>query len=154
MATCAHNPLCLTKCSTIWTMAILRRIALTSYLDTVPFVYGIKHAQEWRAELLLSSPARSAELIEEGAAQACQHDIKSAAFAYAPIDDDCEDEKGDLVAEICNYGEKGIQNGIADTFKEIEKLHKCTSIIDRIKLIVAQKYPYGNKIPPEGFPGG
>ena len=49
-------------------MAILRRIALTSYLDTVPFVYGIKHAPECRAELLLSSPARSVELIEQGAA--------------------------------------------------------------------------------------
>ncbi len=49
-------------------MALLRRIALTSYLDTVPFVYGIEHAQEWRAELLLSSPARSVELIEQGAA--------------------------------------------------------------------------------------
>ena len=47
-------------------MAILRRIALTSYLDTVPFTYGIKHAPEWRAELLLSSPARSVELIEQG----------------------------------------------------------------------------------------
>lgn len=49
-------------------MALLRRIALTSYLDTVPFVYGIKHAQECRAELLLSSPARCVELISEGAA--------------------------------------------------------------------------------------
>lgn len=48
-------------------MALLRRIALTSYLDTMPFEYGIKHAPECRAELLLSSPARSAELISEGA---------------------------------------------------------------------------------------
>ena len=49
-------------------MAILRRIALTSYLDTVPFEYGIKHAPECRAELLLSSPAHSVELIERGEA--------------------------------------------------------------------------------------
>lgn len=49
-------------------MALLRRIALTSYLDTVPFAYGIKHAPECRAELLLSSPTRCVELISEGAA--------------------------------------------------------------------------------------
>ena len=67
MATCDLNPISLTKGSTIWTMAVQRRIAITSYLDMVPFLYGIKNAPECRAELLLSSPARCAELIAEGA---------------------------------------------------------------------------------------
>ncbi len=38
-------------------MAIPVKIAAVSYLNTVPFVYGIKHAEDLRAELLLAPPA-------------------------------------------------------------------------------------------------
>lgn len=39
-------------------MAVVKtKIAAVSYLNTVPFIYGIKHADELRAELLLSPPA-------------------------------------------------------------------------------------------------
>ncbi len=35
-------------------MATVTRIAAVSYLDTIPFLYGVAHAAELRAELLLS----------------------------------------------------------------------------------------------------
>lgn len=38
-------------------MAIRRKIAAVSYLNTVPFVYGIKHAGFLHADLLLAPPA-------------------------------------------------------------------------------------------------
>jgi len=38
----------------LWTMATVTRIAAVSYLDTIPFLYGIAHAADLRAELLLS----------------------------------------------------------------------------------------------------
>lgn len=38
-------------------MALIPRIAAVSYLNTVPFIYGIRHAADLRAELLLTSPA-------------------------------------------------------------------------------------------------
>ncbi len=42
----------------LWMMAIVARIAAVSYLDTIPFLYGITHEGNFRADLLLSpSPA-------------------------------------------------------------------------------------------------
>ncbi len=38
----------------LWMMVIVPRIAAVSYLDTTPFLYGIKHEGNLRAELLLS----------------------------------------------------------------------------------------------------
>ncbi len=42
-------------------MAIVPRIAAVSYLNTIPFIYGIEHAGNLRAELLLSPPADCAK---------------------------------------------------------------------------------------------
>ena len=45
------------------------RIAAVSYLNTVPFIYGIRHAgNDLRAELLLSPPAGCVEAIAAGRA--------------------------------------------------------------------------------------
>ena len=47
----------------------LVRVAAVSYLNTVPFIYGIRHAgNDLRAELLLSPPAGCAEAIATGKA--------------------------------------------------------------------------------------
>lgn len=47
-------------------MVIPVKIAAVSYLNTVPFVYGIKHADNLCAELLLSPPASCAEAFRKG----------------------------------------------------------------------------------------
>jgi len=47
-------------------MALIPRIAAVSCLDTVPFIYGIRHADELHAELQLASPARCIEKFTAG----------------------------------------------------------------------------------------
>ena len=42
------------------------RIAAVSYLNTVPFIYGIEHAEDLRATLLLSPPSGCAEAFNAG----------------------------------------------------------------------------------------
>ena len=44
------------------------RIAAVSYLNTIPFIYGIEHANNLRAELLLTPPALCAENFAAGKA--------------------------------------------------------------------------------------
>lgn len=44
------------------------RIAAVSYLNTVPFIYGIEHAESLRATLLLSPPSGCAEAFNAGQA--------------------------------------------------------------------------------------
>lgn len=44
------------------------RIAAVSYLNTVPFIYGIEHADDLRATLLLSPPSGCAEAFNAGRA--------------------------------------------------------------------------------------
>ena len=42
-------------------MAIIPKITAVSYLNTIPFVYGLKHADNLRADLLLAPPADCAK---------------------------------------------------------------------------------------------
>lgn len=49
-------------------MAIIPTITAVSYLNTIPFVYGLKHADNLRAELLLAPPAECAKNYIEGKA--------------------------------------------------------------------------------------
>lgn len=44
------------------------RIAAVSYLNTIPFIYGIEHAGKLQADLLLSPPAGCAEAFARGEA--------------------------------------------------------------------------------------
>ncbi len=46
-----------TKNSTIWMMVSVPSIAAVSYLNTIPFIYGIRHEGNFRADLLLSPPS-------------------------------------------------------------------------------------------------
>ena len=49
-------------------MAIIPTITAVSYLNTIPFVYGLKHADNLRANLLLAPPADCARNYIEGKA--------------------------------------------------------------------------------------
>ena len=46
----------------------LGRVAAVSYLNTVPFIYGIEHAHSLRADLLLSPPSANVEAFVNGLA--------------------------------------------------------------------------------------
>ena len=49
-------------------MVMVPRIATVSYLNTIPFVYGIQHEGSLRAELLLSPPSECAANFISGKA--------------------------------------------------------------------------------------
>lgn len=50
-------------------MAVVKtKLAAVSYLNTVPFIYGIKHADRLNAELLLAPPAQCARNFMDGKA--------------------------------------------------------------------------------------
>lgn len=55
-------------CYTLWMMVIVTRIAAVSYLNTIPFIYGIEHEGNLRAELLLTPPSECAKNFIEGKA--------------------------------------------------------------------------------------
>lgn len=48
-----------TNIYTLWMMVIVPRIAVVSCLSTTPFIYGIQHEGNLRAELLLSTPSET-----------------------------------------------------------------------------------------------
>ena len=51
----------------LWMMLLVPRIAAVTYLNTIPFIYGIEHADNpLRAELLLTPPATCAQNFLEG----------------------------------------------------------------------------------------
>lgn len=49
-------------------MAVIPKITTVSYLNTIPFVYGLRHAESLRADLLLAPPADCARNYIEGKA--------------------------------------------------------------------------------------
>ena len=49
-------------------MVMVPRIAAVSYLNTIPFIYGIEHEGNLRAELLLAPPSGCADRFASGAA--------------------------------------------------------------------------------------
>ena len=49
-------------------MVIYPKIAAISYLNTIPFIYGIRHEGNFRADLSLSTPADCVKSFIEGEA--------------------------------------------------------------------------------------
>ncbi len=49
-----------------WTMAIIPKIAAVSYLNTIPFIYGIEHEGNLTAELMLSTPNECTQNYKSG----------------------------------------------------------------------------------------
>ncbi len=72
-------------------MALVTRIAAVSYLNTIPFIYGIEHEDNLRAELLLAPPADCARNFIEGNA-----DIALLPSAVVPSLKDAE-----IVTDYC-----------------------------------------------------
>ena len=72
-------------------MALIPRIAAVSYLNTIPFIYGIRHAGELHAELLLTPPAFCAKNFADGFA-----DIALLPSAVVP-----ELRGADLITDYC-----------------------------------------------------
>ena len=59
--------LCVDKSVILWTaMGINAKIAAISYLNTIPFLYGIRHEGSLCAELLLAPPSENVRHFIEG----------------------------------------------------------------------------------------
>ncbi len=67
------------------------RIAAVSYLNTIPLLYGIEHAEHLHAQLLLSSPDRCAEAFKAGEAD----------LALLPVSALPEIQNADIVTSYC-----------------------------------------------------
>lgn len=81
-------------------MAVVRaKIAAVSYLNTVPFIYGINHAENLRAELLLCPPADCARAFREG-----KVDVALVPVAAAP-----EFEDAKIISSYCIGSEKSVR---------------------------------------------
>ncbi len=59
--------LCVTYSYDLW-MMFRGKIAAVSYLNTIPFIYGIEYARKLRTTLLLHPPSHCAELFKRGEA--------------------------------------------------------------------------------------
>ena len=82
-------------------MALIPRIAAVSYLNTIPFIYGIRHAGNLRAELLLTPPALCASNFIDGNAT---DDTKSAwNIDRLTSDMRCSKVMGDQLAQLIKY---------------------------------------------------
>lgn len=81
-------------------MAVVKtKIAAVSYLNTVPFIYGISHADKLRAELLLTPPASCAEAYLTNKA-----DIALVPVGALPYLEDAE-----IVTSFCIGAEKDVR---------------------------------------------
>src|SRR5699024_4949318 len=89
-----------TNHGTVWTMAVVKtKIAAVSYLNTVPFIYGIRHADKLRAELLLAPPAACAGNFLDKKA-----DIALVPAGALPLLEDAE-----IVTNYCIGAEKSVR---------------------------------------------
>lgn len=81
-------------------MAVVKtRIAAVSYLNTVPFIYGIRHADKLRAELLLAPPAE------------CARDFidKKADIALVPAGALSRMDDAEVISDYCIGAEKSVR---------------------------------------------
>ena len=81
-------------------MAVVKTsIAAVSYLNTVPFIYGIRHADKLQAELLLAPPSACARNFIDRKA-----DIALVPAGALPLMDDAE-----IVTNYCIGAEKSVR---------------------------------------------
>ena len=80
-----------TNTNGIWTMVIYPKIAAISYLNTIPFIYGIKQTLPAEVSLLLTPPAQTIENFKNGNA-----DIALVSSAEVPALRDA-----DIVSDYC-----------------------------------------------------
>lgn len=95
-------------------MAVVRvKIAAVSYLNTVPFVYGINHAETLRAELLLSPPADCAKAFKEGLVD----------VALVPVATVHQFEDAKIISSYCIGAEKSVRTVTVMSDTSIDKVH-------------------------------
>jgi len=95
-------------------MTLVRRIAAVSYLNTVPFIYGIRHAgNDLRADLLLTPPAQCAENISNGKA-----DIALIPVAGIP---DIPNIK--LITDYCISANDNVRTVVLMSVSPLEEIH-------------------------------
>ena len=104
----------LTKGKHVWMMALIPRIAAVSYLNTIPFIYGIRHAGNLRAELLLTPPALCASNFIDGNA-----DIALLPSAVVPRLKDAE-----LVTDFCIGAEGEVRTVVVVSNTPIEEVRR------------------------------
>ena len=104
----------LTKGKHVWMMALIPRIAAVSYLNTIPFIYGIRHAGNLRAELLLTPPALCASNFIDG-----NPDIALLPSAVVPRLKDAE-----LVTDFCIGAEGEVRTVVVVSNTPIEEVRR------------------------------
>ena len=95
-------------------MAMETRIAAVSYLNTVPFIHGIKHEGSLRAELLLTPPAGCARNYIEGLA-----DIALMPAAVVP-----SLTSTDIVTDYCLGAERSVRTFEVVSLTPIDKVRR------------------------------
>ena len=95
-------------------MVIVPRIAAVSYLNTIPFIYGIEHEGNLRAELLLSPPSLCAKNFAEHKA-----DIALVPAAAVPSLADAQ-----VVTEYCIGAAGPVRTVVLLSNEPIEKAHR------------------------------
>lgn len=95
-------------------MATTPRIAAVSYLNTIPFIYGIEHEGNFRADLLLAPPAQCAENYISGKA-----DIALLPAAVIP-----ELKMTDIVTDYCIGASGPVRTVVVVSCSPIEKVRR------------------------------
>lgn len=110
------------------------KIAAVSYLNTVPFIYGIRHADKLRAELLLSPPAGCAEAFLKK-----EVDIALVPVGALPMFEDAR-----IISEYCIGAEKSVRTVTVmsnSPVKEVKRLwldpHSMTSAM-LVRILAAE----------------
>jgi chorismate dehydratase len=95
-------------------MALTPRIAAVSYLNTIPFIYGIQHAGSLQADLLLTPPAICAKNFIEGNA-----DIALLPSAVVP-----ELRSFEMLTDYCIGAQDEVRTVVVVSNTPIEEAHR------------------------------
>lgn len=90
------------------------RIAAVSYLNTVPFIYGIEHARTLHADLLLSPPSANVEAFANGRA-----DIALIPSAAVPLLEDAQ-----IITQYCLGAHNPVRTVVIMSDTPIENISK------------------------------
>ncbi len=116
-------------------MAIIPKIAAVSYLNTIPFIYGIEHEGSFAAELLLTPPSQCTQNFVDGVV-----DIALLPVVVVPTLTDAE-----IITEYCIGTEGEVRSVVIvsdDPIDEVTKIyldpHSQTSV--QLAGYIAQNY--------------
>ena len=118
-------------------MAIVEaKIAAVSYLNTVPFIYGIQQADELRAELLLSPPADCARAFLN----------KTVDIALVPVGSLRMFDDAEIITDFCIGAEKSVRTVVVMSNSPLNEVptiwldsHSMTSAL-LTKIIAVEKW--------------